>query len=142
MSNILKYQKNNLTKAFVEVHHSHNSVFTECNWTQTHNHLVRKRTLNHLAKLANLVFNYELSGCGFESSCSHLNFRFRTCFLDIQAIIECGFPLKRVRDMIRTYSHSVFNSQTHRGQRSMPILNNIFRMQKDETKYIMNLKME
>ena len=23
-----------------------------CNWNQTHNHLVRKRTLNHLAKLA------------------------------------------------------------------------------------------
>ena len=26
------------------------------------------------------VFVYELSGCGFESSCSHLNFRYRTCF--------------------------------------------------------------
>ena len=26
------------------------------------------------------VFVYELSGCGFESSCSHLNFRFRACF--------------------------------------------------------------
>ena len=26
------------------------------------------------------VFVYELSGCGFESSCSHLNFRFSTCF--------------------------------------------------------------
>ena len=26
------------------------------------------------------VFDYELSGCGFESSCSHLNFRFGTCF--------------------------------------------------------------
>ena len=25
-------------------------------------------------------------------------------FLDIQATIECGFALKRVRDMIRTYS--------------------------------------
>ena len=25
-------------------------------------------------------------------------------FLDIQATIECGFTLKRVRDMIRTYS--------------------------------------
>ena len=24
----------------------------DCNWTQTQNHLVRKRTLNHLAKLA------------------------------------------------------------------------------------------
>ena len=26
------------------------------------------------------VFTYELSGCGFESPCSHLNFRFRPCF--------------------------------------------------------------
>ena len=26
------------------------------------------------------VFVYELSGCEFESSCSHLNFRFRACF--------------------------------------------------------------
>ena len=26
------------------------------------------------------VFVYELSGCGFKSSCSHLNFRFRACF--------------------------------------------------------------
>ena len=27
-------------------------------------------------------------------------------FLDIQATIECGFTLKRVRDMIITYSHT------------------------------------
>ena len=26
------------------------------------------------------LFVYELSGCGFESSCNHLNFRFRACF--------------------------------------------------------------
>ena len=26
------------------------------------------------------VFVYEWSGCGFESNCSHLNFRHRTCF--------------------------------------------------------------
>ena len=38
----------------------------------------------------------------------HLNFRFRACFkqggLHIQETIECGFTLKRVPDMIRTYS--------------------------------------
>ena len=28
-----------------------NPLISDCNWTQTHNHLVRKRTLNHLAKL-------------------------------------------------------------------------------------------
>ena len=26
-------------------------VLSDCNWTRTQNHLVRKRTLNHLAKL-------------------------------------------------------------------------------------------
>ena len=51
----------------------------DCNWTGTHNHLVRKRTLNHLDKLV-LVFVCQLNGCGFESSCSHFNFRFLTCF--------------------------------------------------------------
>ena len=53
------------------------------------------------------MFVYELSGGGFKSHCSHLNFRYRSCLeqgvLDIQATIECGFTLKCVRDMI-TYS--------------------------------------
>ena len=29
-----------------------NENLSDCNWTRTHNHLVHKRTLNHLAKLA------------------------------------------------------------------------------------------
>ena len=45
-------------------------------WTRTQNHLTNKRTLNHLAKLAiwpnGWVFDYELSGFGFESICSHI----------------------------------------------------------------------
>ena len=54
------------------------------------------------------MFVYELSGSGFESSCSHLktsDFAPASSkeVLDIQATIECGFTLKRVRDMIRTY---------------------------------------
>ena len=28
------------------------SRYSDCNWTRTQNHLVLKRTLNHLAKLA------------------------------------------------------------------------------------------
>ena len=53
------------------------------------------------------VFVYELNGCGFESRCSHLKTSdFAPVsskeFLDIKATIECGFTLKRVRDMIRT----------------------------------------
>ena len=64
---------------------------SDCNWTWTHNHLVHKRTpttqriftiqLNHLANLAKW-FSVRLwtKCCGFESSCSHLNFRFCACF--------------------------------------------------------------
>ena len=54
------------------------------------------------------VFIYELGGCAFESHFSHLSFRFRTCFckefFTIQATIECGFILKCVHEMIKTYS--------------------------------------
>ena len=49
----------------------------DCNRTQVHNHLVCKWTLNHLATLVRLngwVFVYEVSGCGFKSRCSLLNF--------------------------------------------------------------------
>ena len=42
-------------------------ILSNCNWTRTHHHLVHKRTLNHLAKLADWVFVYELSGCGYFS---------------------------------------------------------------------------
>ena len=52
------------------------------------------------------VFVYELSGRGFESSCSHLNFRFRACFeqgVPWHSInYRVWFTLKPLRDMIRT----------------------------------------
>ena len=41
------------------------SLLSDCNWTRTRNHLVRKQKLRF---------------SGLESSCSHLNFRFRACF--------------------------------------------------------------
>ena len=57
---------------------------SDCNWTGTHNHLVRKRILTHLAIwpvwLKGWVFVSEPCGCWFESSCSHLIFWFRACF--------------------------------------------------------------
>ena len=46
---------------------------SDCHWTRTHNHLVQ--TFSQTGQ-----FIYELSGCGFDSSWSHLNFRFRACF--------------------------------------------------------------
>ena len=77
--------------------------------SQTHNHLVRKRTFNHLGKLAKwlscvlssylygafdcmlsschviimyviIMFAYELSGCRFEFRCYHKNSRYGACF--------------------------------------------------------------
>ena len=53
---------------------------SDCNWNCTQNHLVRKRTLNHLAKRTlGGVFVYELSGSGFGSSCSPEK-RYKTWF--------------------------------------------------------------
>ena len=59
----------------------------ESTWLQRdsdYNHLVHKLTLNHLSKLTFLgtceVFVCELRGCGFDSLCSHLNFRHHGCF--------------------------------------------------------------
>ena len=84
--------KNNNRGRYVEYFAKSNLFLSDCNWSRTHNHLVHKRTLNYLAKgefgslairpvwLNGWVFVYELSGCGFESSCSRLNFWFRACF--------------------------------------------------------------
>ena len=44
-----KIQKSNLPHLFLQ---KQNQIFFECNWTRTQIHLVLKRTLNHLAKLA------------------------------------------------------------------------------------------
>ena len=55
---------------------------SDCNGIRTYNHLVRKQSLNHLAKLVIMasldkrlngwVFVYELSCCELESRCCHL----------------------------------------------------------------------
>ena len=45
----------------------------DSNGIQTHNHLVRKRTLNHLMAVA-------VSSLLVESRWCHLNFRYRVCF--------------------------------------------------------------
>ena len=44
---------------------------SDCNGTWIHNHLVNKRTVNHLAKLSKM-FICELIDCGCESRCSLL----------------------------------------------------------------------
>ena len=54
------------------------------------------------------VFVYDLSDFLFQSSCSHLNLTFRACFKQgvrwQRGTTECGFTLKSVHDMARTYS--------------------------------------
>ena len=54
------------------------------------------------------VFVYKLSGCGFASRCSQLTSDIGPVsskeFLEIQTTIKCGFILKGVHGMIRTYS--------------------------------------
>ena len=79
-------------------------------------HLVRKRTLDHVAKLASLakwlsvrlVTNWLWVGIlllSLKLQISHPPVLSKL-FLDIQANVECRFPLKLVRD-ITTYSHFV-----------------------------------
>ena len=86
-------------------------ILIDCNWS----HLpVWPVWLN------SWVFLYELSGSLFDSSCTHLNFRFRACFEKgvpwHSGNCECGFTLKRVRDMLTTYNHSVSKSSKAFGQ--------------------------
>ena len=54
------------------------------------------------------VFNYKLSGCGFESCCCHLNFTCGACFKQglpwHSGKLKSGFTLNLVCDMIVTYS--------------------------------------
>ena len=58
----------------------------DSNGIRTHDDLVHKETINSLAKqekpvsLNGWVFVYKLSGCGFESRCCHLSFRYRACY--------------------------------------------------------------
>ena len=80
--NILLEDRFSLLKCYCSV-----ICVCECNWTRTHNHLVPKRTLTHLAKLSTYVHDVSSKD-----------------FLDTQATIECRFTLKRVREMKRTYS--------------------------------------
>ena len=85
------------------------------NEIRTHNHLVRKRTLNHLAKLAkvtNLFSQQQLAeNDKLWKQISLLSLKLQIwrlllagSFLTFRQSIECGFTLKLVGDMIITYS--------------------------------------
>ena len=79
------------------------SFVSDCNWTRTHNYLVHKRTLNHLAKLIkwlSCVVSTYLYGV---VECMVLS-----CHVHVSEWTTFYSCLKRVRDMIRTYSQQVF----------------------------------
>ena len=93
--------------------------WSDCNWARTHNYLVRKLTLNHLAKLVKWLscvvstYLYGAFDCMFLPCHVRISEWIHTSdfapalskeFLDIQATIECEFTLKRARDTTRTYS--------------------------------------
>ena len=87
---------------------------SDCNWAQTHIYLVHKQTLNHLAKLTSLAkwlsAHLWTKGLWVRVQLQLLKLPISPAlskeFLDIQATTECGFTLKRVCDMTRTYSRS------------------------------------
>ena len=73
----------------------------------THNYLVRKRILNHLAKLGKW-FNCVMSTSDSASLTLQIWRLLRArCSLTFRQTIECRFTLKLVRDII-TYNHDKF----------------------------------
>ena len=101
-----------------------------CNRTQIHNHLVCKRTLNHLAKLVWLngwVFIYELSVCGFKCCCSHLNFlniyqasKFQV-FMETNGSFSYSFVVSNLHLETNGYCYWVQLIVICRGERSVVI---------------------
>ena len=85
------------------------NYLSDYNWTRSQNNLVRKQTLNHFGQTG-WMFVYKLSGSGFESICSHLNFSFRACF-------EQGVPWHsgkyRVQIHSETYTWHDANIQSY-----------------------------
>ena len=72
-------------------------LLSDCNWIGTYNHLVRKRTLNRLARFWVRV---QLQSLKSQISCL---FQARSSLIFRQTI-ESRFTLKRVREMIKTFS--------------------------------------
>ena len=75
---------------------------------RTHNHLVRKQSLNHLAKLVKWLSSVVSTYLCGEIDCKYKLQIWRLLrprsSLTFRQTIECGFTLKLVCDMIITYS--------------------------------------
>ena len=103
-------QKIIITRAFVDIPKM--ASLSGSNTVRTHNHLVRKRTLEHLAKLASLTkwFSVRLQTRWFWVRIALQSLKLQIwCLLRARSsstfrqTIECGFTLKLVPDMIITY---------------------------------------
>ena len=88
---------------------------SDLNWIRTYNHLVHKRTLNHLAKLAKWLscvvstYLYGAFDCMFLSChvrvSEWIHSEYHSEYHSESTLnITLNMTLKRVRDMIRTYS--------------------------------------
>ena len=86
---------------------------SDSNEIRTHNHLVHKQTLNHLAKLASLAkwLSVRLRTKWLWVRITLLSLKLQIWrllrarnSLTLRQTIKCGFALKLVRDMIITYS--------------------------------------
>ena len=117
--------------------------FSDCNGTRTrngtrtHNYLVRKWTLKHLAKLAKwlmlwvLICIVHLTVCsyhvlyafqgestvdirGFKSCCSHLNFIYRACFKQGGPWNSCKYRLWIPSEMHMWYDENIQSNALYR----------------------------
>ena len=87
---------------------------SDSNGIRTHNHLVPKRTLNHL------VFHYELSDCGFESRCCHKIHDCSCCSSLIFHFMKFRQPLKYTV-WLDYYTFAVINLRTQsKGSSKVP----------------------
>ena len=78
------HRKKNLTKKreqpFISILHNRR----DCNWTRTQNHLVLKRTLNHLAKLVFYITAHLSNFAKFRAKCPDLTGIFTRKGLDLK----------------------------------------------------------
>ena len=98
-------------KEFLAPNRHHIWGLSDSNEMRTHNHLVCKGTLNHLAKLtkglscvvSTYLYLFQSSPECQGTPCSRRPFRAKNSMI-FRRTIECDLILKLVRDMIITYS--------------------------------------
>ena len=85
------------------------SIILACWFQSTFNVCVKTANEFYVfqTELNGWVFVYELSGCGIDSRCSYLNFKYRACFEQGNPWLY-RFTFNRVCDMIITHSSKLY----------------------------------